>query len=96
MLHTQQHPYEPSRAELLALCHKKIFITKPWIDGLNTNDEGFNLTDYNSSAKTIEIDNWGPLKRTALLGPNNRRKELFSSMDFWFFNEKQVTKSKNS
>ncbi|KAI9478418.1 MAG: hypothetical protein EXX96DRAFT_619347 [Benjaminiella poitrasii] len=84
-----------SKHLIAALILQLPFITEEWADKLAlTHDQGFELKSFNNSLQRIIEDNYGPLQKPAIFGPDKRRKILFQNLDFWFFDEEQYKSKK--
>lgn len=83
---------ELSKSLVLALCHRKIFITESWLKGMEVGDLEYCLKKHTKEAEPIVINEWESFKQQAILGPDDRRKTLFDGVEFWFFDASQVLK----
>lgn len=73
------------------------FIRPNWAEELcKTDDKSFDLNAFNEKTQPITVEKFEGLEQTAIFGPDERRKRLFKKMDFWFFNQQQVTLSKQT
>ncbi|KAI7906126.1 uncharacterized protein BX663DRAFT_483761 [Cokeromyces recurvatus] len=90
----QMASIEVSKYLLAALVMQIPFITEEWIDNMtHTHDKGFDLHAFNNSQPII-VERYGPLQRSAVFGPDKRRKTLFRNLHFWFFDENQFKDKK--
>lgn len=85
--------FEPSRNTFLSLALNNVyFVNFGWINELITADDPkFDLKAINDTIQPITIEDFRSMRQTAVFGPDERRKKLFKDMEFWFFDQQQVT-----
>lgn len=86
-------PLQLSLLVCLTLAHNKVHFIRPdLIEELsNASDRQFDIHAFNNRIQPITIDKYDGCEQTAIFGPDERRKGLFKRMDFWFFDQQQVS-----
>lgn len=85
--------YELTTRTCLDLASNKVHFVRPdWVEELcKVDDKKLDFKAFNDKIQPIMVDKYEGLDQTAVLGPDERRKRLFKRMDFWFFNQQQVS-----
>ncbi|CEP20166.1 hypothetical protein [Parasitella parasitica] len=83
---------EPSAYAYYLLALNNVhFIRYQWVNELcDTADTQFDLKALNDKIQPIEVHDFNFIRQIAIFGPDERRKKLFSKMEFWFFNQQQL------
>ncbi|KAI8054167.1 uncharacterized protein B0P05DRAFT_303912 [Gilbertella persicaria] len=76
----------------MALAMRVPCVTLEWLEGFRLHDHHYDRNQHDKTIESFMIDYYGPLKRLAILGIDDRRKTLFHGLEFWFFDQLQYNK----
>ncbi|KAI8332163.1 hypothetical protein EDC96DRAFT_29886 [Choanephora cucurbitarum] len=86
------HKDQPPHSLLTALVNLLPCITSTWLEGLEAQDDHYDRNRHDQTIEIVQIEQYGPLKKTAFLGKDKRRQHLFKGLEFWFFDQQQYDK----